>query len=65
MVENPTNQRMVILNASDDSVRTLSGGRTALWEGASGTVAIHNSRAIDGGTVFRPTEGRPYFDGLK
>jgi filamentous hemagglutinin len=45
--------------------RSLSKGRTAYWDDASKTVIIRNPRAADGGTAFRPTAGRSYFDGLK
>lgn len=45
--------------------RQLSGGRTAFWDDATGTVVIRNPRAADGGTAFRPTAGREYFEGLR
>ena len=45
--------------------RQLSGGRTAFWDDVTGTVVIRNPRAADGGTAFRPTSGREYFDGLR
>lgn len=32
---------------------------------ATGTVVIRNPSAVDGGTAFRPTNGRSYFDGLR
>jgi RHS repeat-associated protein len=44
------------------ATRQLSGGRTAYWDDATGTVVIRNPRATDGGTAFRPTLGRKYFD---
>jgi len=47
------------------SFRELSGGRTAYWDDASGTVVIRNPKAADGGTAFRPTSGRTYFDNLR
>ncbi|MBX8556944.1 hypothetical protein K5D43_20930, partial [Pseudomonas cichorii] len=45
--------------------RELSGGRTAYWDSASGTVVIKNPKAIDGGTAFRPVNRQAYFDGLR
>lgn len=50
----------VMTNA--DEVRNLSGGRTAYWK--RGTVVIENPGAVDGGTVFVPTNGYAYFQGL-
>ncbi|MGY2292801.1 two-partner secretion domain-containing protein [Pseudomonas sp. SDO528_S397] len=47
------------------SFRELSGGRSAYWDDASGTVVIRNPKAADGGTAFRPTSGRTYFDNLR
>lgn len=45
--------------------RTLSRGRTAYWDEGTGTLVIHDSRARDLGTAFRPKNGRAYFDNLK
>ena len=53
----------VINNASE--VRPLSNGRTAYWDSSSGTVVIRNPGAVDGGTAFKPTQGKTYFDNLK
>lgn len=53
----------VINNASD--VKVLSNGRTAYWDSSSGTVVIRNPSAVDGGTAFKPTQGKTYFDNLK
>ena len=47
------------------SFRELNGGRSAFWDEASGTVVIKNPSAVDGGTAFRPTNGRAYFDDLR
>jgi filamentous hemagglutinin len=47
------------------SARLLSGGRTAYWDDATGTVVIVNPKATDGGTAFRPINGRTYFDNLR
>jgi hypothetical protein len=37
-------------------------GRTAYWDQESGTIVIKDPRNPDGGTAYRPTEGRDYFD---
>lgn len=47
------------------SFRELSGGRTAYWDDASGTVVIRNPSAADGGTAFRPVNGKSYFENLR
>lgn len=53
----------VINNASD--VKILSNGRTAYWDSSSGTVVIRNPSAADGGTAFKPTQGKATFDRLR
>jgi RHS repeat-associated protein len=55
----------VIEGASGANVRSLSRGRTAYWDDATGTVVIHDPRSPDLGTAFRPKDGRSYFEGLK
>jgi hypothetical protein len=45
--------------------RNLSNGRTAYWDQTTGTVVVRNPGVSDGGTAFRPTNGRAYFDNLK
>ncbi|MBU9808854.1 hemagglutinin repeat-containing protein, partial [Rahnella sp. SL6] len=47
------------------STKELSNGRSAYWDQSSGTVVIRNPKAADGGTAFRPTNGRAYFDNLR
>lgn len=47
------------------AVRHLSKGRTAYWDCASGTVVIRNPGAIDGGTAFKPRQGKAFFENLK
>lgn len=46
-------------------VKALKDGRTAYWDGASGTVVIVNPSASDGGTAFKPAAGKAYFDQLR
>ena len=45
--------------------RELRNGRSAFWDDATGTVVIRNRSDFDGGTAFRPTTGRAYFEGLR
>ncbi|CFQ74471.1 Uncharacterised protein [Yersinia similis] len=47
------------------STKELSGGRSAYWDQSTGTVVIRNPKAPDGGTAFRPVNGRGYFDNLR
>ncbi len=46
-------------------VRQLGDGRSAYWDDASGTVVIRNPHDPDGGTAFRPSTGKKYFDDLR
>jgi hypothetical protein len=46
-------------------VKQLSGGRTAYWNDAEQTVVITDPANPDGGTAFRSTDGKSYFDTLK
>jgi hypothetical protein len=50
-----------ILNSSTE-MKTLTGGRTAYWDQKSGTVIIRDPLRIDGGTSFRPINGKKYYD---
>jgi hypothetical protein len=52
-------------NAKGGDVRQLSGGRTAYWDNNNGMVVIHNPAAADGGTAFKPKNGKTYFDNLQ
>ena len=47
------------------STKELSSGRSAYWDQSTGTVVIRNPKASDGGTAFRPVNGRAYFDNLR
>lgn len=53
----------IMTNAS--AFRELRNGRSAFWDDATGTVVIRNPSAVHGGTAFRPTTGRAYFEGLR
>jgi filamentous hemagglutinin len=48
-----------------DEVRTLSNNRTAYWNAKENMVVIENPADPDGGTAFRPMNGKAYFDELK
>jgi RHS repeat-associated protein len=52
----------IMTNAKGADVRQLRNGRTAYWDNGTGTVVIHNPRAANQGTAFRPDNGRAYFD---
>lgn len=47
------------------ATRSLSNGRTAYWNDSEQMVVIKNPGAADGGTAFRPTAGKAYFDNLR
>lgn len=47
------------------ATKQLSGGRTAFWDNNSKTVVISNPKAVDGGTAFRPKNGKTYFESLR
>lgn len=53
-----------ILNNPSDA-KKLSNGRSAYWDEASGVVVIRNPNTADGGTAFRPVDGKIYFDNLR
>jgi hypothetical protein len=46
-------------------MRSLSNGRSAFWDNATGSVVIRNPSAVDGGTAFIPKNGVDYFLNLK
>ena len=50
---------------SPDEVKSLSNNRTAYWNAKENMVVIEDPANADGGTAFRPTGGKAYFDGLK
>ena len=43
--------------------KKLPDGRTAYWK--DGTIVIKDPSHPDGGTAFRPTDGKAYFDRLR
>jgi filamentous hemagglutinin len=45
--------------------KPLKDGRSAYWDGKTGTVVIHNPRDRDGGTAYRPIDGKAGYDRLK
>ena len=46
------------------ATKNLDRGRTGYWDEKSGTIVIKDPKNPDGGTAFRPVEGRKYFDDL-
>ena len=42
--------------------KNLKNGRTAYWDDATGTIVIVNPKDKDGGTIFRPRNGKGYYD---
>ncbi|WP_438287399.1 VENN motif pre-toxin domain-containing protein [Paraburkholderia phenoliruptrix] len=58
------NQIENILN-NPSATKQLSNGRSAYWDDASGMVVIRNPNAADGGTAFKPTNGKSYFNNLR
>lgn len=53
----------IIDNPSDRIERP--DGWSAYWDDATSTIVVVNARDPDGGTCFRPDEGREYFETLK
>jgi hypothetical protein len=43
-------------------VKQLARGRTGYWNDAEGTVVIFDPSELNGGTAFRPKNGKSYFD---
>ena len=55
-----------VINGATVEVKTgLDDGRTAYWDDATGTVVVVTPNTADGGTAFKPDNGRDYFDTLK
>ena len=42
--------------------KTLQNGRKAYWDDKSKTMVITNPKDLDGGTIFKPSSGKKYFD---
>lgn len=51
--------------AAPSASKALRGGREAFWDNLSRTVVIKNPNDPDGGTAFRPFQGKAYFDNLR
>jgi hypothetical protein len=51
-----------IKEAKGSNVKKLSDGRTAYWNDKEKMVVIRDPRGADGGTAFRPRDGKVYFD---
>ena len=48
-----------------DGSKALKRGRTAYWNDEEGIIVIIHPNNPDGGTAFRPDDGKDYFDRLK
>ena len=48
-----------------DATKTLLDGRRAFWKRKARTVVILDPGHPDGGTAFRPTAGKAFFDRLQ
>ncbi|ENS8679068.1 polymorphic toxin MafB class 3, partial [Neisseria gonorrhoeae] len=46
------------------NMKELPRGRTAYWDDKTGTIVIRDKNSDDGGTAFRPTSGKKYYDDL-
>jgi hypothetical protein len=53
----------IIQNPSES--KCLNNGRKAYWDSNSGTVVITDPSSPDGGTAFKPKNGKPYYNGLQ
>ena len=62
-VEDLTSHIENVMNNADE-VRSLSNGRAAYWHELTQTLVIHDPGNLDLGTVFRPDEGKAYFNRL-
>jgi filamentous hemagglutinin len=54
-----------ILTDPESAQRLLREGRQAFWSDAERTLVIVDWFHEDGGTAFRPTRGKAYFQGLR
>jgi hypothetical protein len=45
--------------------RPLENGRSAYWDGKTGTVVVRDPHHPDGGTAFRPPDGKVRYNRLK
>jgi hypothetical protein len=53
----------VIKNPTE--VKELAGGRTAYYDEDTNTLVIEDPSNPDGGTAFKPTPGKSYFEDLE
>jgi pyocin large subunit-like protein len=44
--------------------KNLSCDRKAYWDSSNGAIVILNPKSSDGGTIFKPSRGKLYFDNL-
>lgn len=62
--EPQSDYQKAIQDTIDDpsDVKTLSNGRRAYWNDKQDMVVIEDPSNPDGGTAFRPIDGKVYFD---
>lgn len=48
-----------------DDVKELENGRTGFWDEKTKSLVIHDPNHDDEGTIFKPDDGKKYFDNLK
>jgi hypothetical protein len=65
--ETPEELEQVIKDSLDNASRSreLSNGRTAYYDEETNTVVIVDPSSPDGGTIFKPSGGEEYFNGLQ
>ncbi|MDR1533480.1 MAG: hypothetical protein LBU64_00035, partial [Planctomycetota bacterium] len=54
----------IILDPKSE-MRVLDNGRAAWWDSVTGTVVLKDPWNVNGGTIFRPRDGKIYFDTLR
>jgi RHS repeat-associated protein len=65
--ETPDELEQVIKDALENATksRELSNGRTAYYDEETNTLVIVDPSSPDGGTIFKPSGGEEYFNGLQ
>jgi len=54
-----------VQNATGNDVKRVDKFKTAYWNDKEDLIVIRNKRDPNGGTAFRPDEGRQFFDNLR
>jgi uncharacterized protein with gpF-like domain len=63
-IKNQEENRQLIekIIREEKETKNLEKGRTAYWDEESGFFVVENPNDPDGGTAFRPSSGKAYFD---